>query len=594
MKWLGKHTIFDDLMIGGVLLTPPDPATYSYELTLPNDDGASGQVLTTDGSGVLTWTTPTGGTGVSMTNGVDNRVMTATAAQAITGEANLTFDGAKLDVAGGGTSTWIVGATSSTLNTGYGFYADLNDSLTASHNNIGLYIDYDKSGVTATGQTATLQGVKVDINDAATNHGSGTVLLKGLNACLTSANATGTIKQYGVFTELTGADEQYGIKQTLTGATVGTTYGLWNRIADGGYDLMFKSFDVTTDDYFSLATGVSGATAITTVDGGGAAANLSFTIDGQFSVASTGIDISGAGVITNAEWQGTDVGVAYGGTGLSTVGTNEVLTGNGTGALTSESDFTFGATAYQLLAGMNGSRISFGSIYGSGFPSPLTSGVGSNIVIDGYSLFGTPVASAIKFKSSGAWDQADAYIEAHDATGTDKSGGDLILVGGASTGSDIGGSLKFYGGASGGGSATTVRVPTQKFEIDGDGNTTMSGDLTVTGGDITIGTTAGEKVSTGQHIHKQTKVTFDQAACNAINGGTVASRTLVAAQGANQIIVPVSVTVLVDRNSADTSAADLIVGYNGTTSYHICFKVFKKIHVWYTNRYAFFNDSLCR
>ena len=92
MKWIGKHPVFSDLLIGGVLLSSPDNQ-YSYELTLPNDDGTAGQVLTTDGNGVLTWTTNSaGGTGVSMTNGVDNRIMTATGAQDITGEANLTYN----------------------------------------------------------------------------------------------------------------------------------------------------------------------------------------------------------------------------------------------------------------------------------------------------------------------------------------------------------------------------------------------------------------------------------------------------------------------------------------------------------------------
>ena len=90
MKWIGKHNIFDDLMIGGVLLTPPDP-TYEYELTLPNNDGSTGQVLTTDGNGLLTWTTAAG-SGVTMTNGANNRVMTATGTAAITGETDFTFD----------------------------------------------------------------------------------------------------------------------------------------------------------------------------------------------------------------------------------------------------------------------------------------------------------------------------------------------------------------------------------------------------------------------------------------------------------------------------------------------------------------------
>tara|TARA_R110001592_G_scaffold310986_2_gene585682 strand:+ start:211 stop:1302 length:1092 start_codon:yes stop_codon:yes gene_type:complete len=38
------------------LKSPPHSANASYTLTFPNDDGASGQKLTTDGSGVLTWT----------------------------------------------------------------------------------------------------------------------------------------------------------------------------------------------------------------------------------------------------------------------------------------------------------------------------------------------------------------------------------------------------------------------------------------------------------------------------------------------------------------------------------------------------------
>jgi hypothetical protein len=37
------------------LKSPPHSASASYTLTFPNDDGASGEALTTDGSGVLTW-----------------------------------------------------------------------------------------------------------------------------------------------------------------------------------------------------------------------------------------------------------------------------------------------------------------------------------------------------------------------------------------------------------------------------------------------------------------------------------------------------------------------------------------------------------
>ena len=40
------------------LKSPPHSAGASYTLTFPNDDGSSGQALTTNGSGVMTWETP--------------------------------------------------------------------------------------------------------------------------------------------------------------------------------------------------------------------------------------------------------------------------------------------------------------------------------------------------------------------------------------------------------------------------------------------------------------------------------------------------------------------------------------------------------
>tara|TARA_R110002020_G_scaffold23035_1_gene77152 strand:- start:824 stop:1936 length:1113 start_codon:yes stop_codon:yes gene_type:complete len=85
-----------------------------------------------------------------------------------------------------------------------------------------------------------------------------------------------------------------------------------------------------------------------------------------------------------------------------------------------------------------------------------------------------------------------------------------------------------------------------------------------------------EVVSSGTFILKQTKVTFDQAACNNLHTGTVASRTIVATAGSDKIIVPVEVFLLVDRNGADTSAGDLIVGYNGTSVYTYALKYIRR------------------
>lgn len=43
-------------------------APTSYTITLPTDDGTSGQVLTTDGSGITSWTTSTGGANTALSN----------------------------------------------------------------------------------------------------------------------------------------------------------------------------------------------------------------------------------------------------------------------------------------------------------------------------------------------------------------------------------------------------------------------------------------------------------------------------------------------------------------------------------------------
>ena len=129
----------------GITIQVPTNVTADYSLTLPADDGTSGQVLSTDGSGVLSWVTggsgssgssgtsgssgssgtsgssgssgtsgssgssgtsgSSGSSGTSGTatinNNADNRIITGSAtAGELNGESNLTFDGNFLDVSG--------------------------------------------------------------------------------------------------------------------------------------------------------------------------------------------------------------------------------------------------------------------------------------------------------------------------------------------------------------------------------------------------------------------------------------------------------------------------------------------------------------
>ena len=72
------------------------PSTVSSNLvwTLPAADGSANQLLKTDGSGALGWASDASGT--ALTGSTNNTITTVTGANAIQGEANLTFDGNNL------------------------------------------------------------------------------------------------------------------------------------------------------------------------------------------------------------------------------------------------------------------------------------------------------------------------------------------------------------------------------------------------------------------------------------------------------------------------------------------------------------------
>jgi len=75
-------------------------ASGSAAWELPAADGSDGQYLKTDGSGNLDWATLS--SGVSLSGSTDNTIATVTGANALAGEANLTFDGTDFLIAGAG------------------------------------------------------------------------------------------------------------------------------------------------------------------------------------------------------------------------------------------------------------------------------------------------------------------------------------------------------------------------------------------------------------------------------------------------------------------------------------------------------------
>tara|TARA_B110000046_G_scaffold91518_1_gene99472 strand:- start:1790 stop:3349 length:1560 start_codon:yes stop_codon:yes gene_type:complete len=143
--------------------------------------------------------------------------------------------------------------------------------------------------------------------------------------------------------------------------------------------------------------------------------------------------VTAVGVIATGQWRGTDIGVAYGGTGLSTVGTNEILTGNGVGALTSESTLIY--TPNTLTIGdTDGGLVTI-------IPPAHDNGNGAALI-----------------------------IEAGPATAgqSDKTGGTLAFYAGQGTGTGSGG-IRFYVHPAAGGTASTLNSELKAMTVANDG-----------------------------------------------------------------------------------------------------------------------------
>ena len=487
---------------------------------------------------------------------------------------------------------------------------------------------------------------------------------------------------------------------TLYVAATSSTLGLLKIEDDTEQSVAANSVSATASRTYGIQFNASDQAVV----------NVPWTDTNTTYTAGDGLDLSGTTFSTDLKSNGglviestelaIDLGassitgtlaVEDGGTGLTTVGTNNILTGNGTSPLTSEtgltydganvlSDYNDAATASTNITGFyfdydkSGIRAASTNSTISSFKSDMNDAATNNgtavVTYIGFennitnaNATGALIQYGIKNTMSGADLQYGIYNNLTGASipsisvgiwqKTDDAAMDIKFVSAGNVNS-------YFGITTGANGATTIKTEENgagetahlTFDIDGaidmnsDGAITLDsgaainlepasgsailldGTVSVDGGSVTGITTLGvdsvsltavqtsgetfadndtsimtsasiddrinaavptvpdEVVSTGTHIHKQTKVTLDATACNNLNS---APQTLVAAQGANTIIVPVSVTVLVDNDTgtADSSGADLIVGLNGTTSYTYALKYARRFMLGVTTDMTF-------
>jgi len=204
---------------------------------------------------------------------IENPTAGGTAAATI---SNLDEDQIALDINANNTTANIIDITSTTLTTGHAIGMTLVDTGTVTANTRLMYINYDKNGVTAPGQTKQITGLTVDIDDNATNNGSGAVSMSGQIITLDSSNNTGTITHLGLFISCSGGD-------------LAETRGLSIRTDDGAFaDIAIQS-SADNGDLFTIATTAAGQTTMTTIDDDGTNAHLKFVVDGNMYIDPKGL-----------------------------------------------------------------------------------------------------------------------------------------------------------------------------------------------------------------------------------------------------------------------------------------------------------------
>ena len=310
--------------------------TETYTLTLPGNDGDASQVLTTNGSGVLSWTTPSGTLSASGSP-ADGQVSVWTSGTALEGDAALTFT-----------------TTSDTLNIG----ASNDGTLTIGGVTI---IDNGGSGAVALSGIDSIDATTEATIEAAID------TLSNLTSIGTLATGVWQATDIAVAHGGTGASSA-GDARTNLGLVIGTNV---------------QAYDA---DLAAIAGLTSAANKIPYFTGSGAAAVADFTAFGRSIVddadagavrTTIGVDAAGTDNSTNVTLAGsldyltisgqeitrgaivltTDVSgtlpVGNGGTGATTLGDNRVLTGAGTSAISAEANMTFDGSTLAVTGDVN-------------------------------------------------------------------------------------------------------------------------------------------------------------------------------------------------------------------------------------------------
>jgi len=372
--------------------------------------GSSGEVLKSDGTDISWGSSPAAVT--SYTNSTNNRVITSVNSTTINGEANLTFDGSVLAVAGNVTTTGTVepaGDTAASDNAAIGYTSAEGIIITGqgSTNDVTIKNDADADVITIpTGTTGvTIAGdltISGDDLIMGTNTSGAALIADGTNfnpvvisgdaaigtdgaltiadnavtlakmaglargkiiygdssgnpAALTVGSANYILKSDGTDIAWAAASSaaissytNSGDNRVITSVDSSTVNGEANLSFDGSVLAVTGNVTATgtiepAGDTSASDNAAFGYTSVlgAIITGQGSTNDVTLVNDADATVlgiptGTTNVEIAGGLTL------GTDLAVAHGGTGASTLTANNVLVGNGTSAIASVAPSTSG------------------------------------------------------------------------------------------------------------------------------------------------------------------------------------------------------------------------------------------------------------
>jgi len=170
---------------------------------------------------------------------------------------------------------------------------DKDSTATTSSSVYGIDIDLDQTGAVAGGQTISMYGMRISLNDDAPTHVQGHYPVGIENNVI--SNKTGTSFAMGMYNLIKGGDADYGIINNVGENGDGTTgsIGIQQTVSNDGIDYRQNS-SADIGDYFSMRTIANGETTLATVDDDGTKlANLHMEIQGfvEFDGCGVGFDL---------------------------------------------------------------------------------------------------------------------------------------------------------------------------------------------------------------------------------------------------------------------------------------------------------------